>query len=58
MGKPYRVQINDILSINIKSTNKEITELLAIFQPVENNNSTVQNQSLYFLVETIKINSI
>jgi len=48
MGKPYRVQINDILSINIKSTNKEITDLLAIFQPVENNNSTVQNQSLYF----------
>ncbi|MEJ6791520.1 MAG: hypothetical protein QNK89_01955 [Lacinutrix sp.] len=35
MGKPYRVQINDILSVNIKSTNSEITELLEIFKPVK-----------------------
>ena len=49
MGKPYRVQINDILSINIKSTNREITELLAIFQPVEQEGSgTAGAQNLYF----------
>lgn len=48
MGKPYRVQINDILSINIKSTNSEITELLAIFQPVEREGSGSGGQELYF----------
>ncbi|WP_452224232.1 polysaccharide biosynthesis/export family protein [Lacinutrix chionoecetis] len=48
MGKPYRVQINDILSINIKSTNKEITTLLEIFQPVENTTSAGGQEALYF----------
>lgn len=48
MGKPYRVQINDILSINIKSTNSDITKLLEIFQPVESANSSGGQESLYF----------
>lgn len=55
MGKPYRVQINDILSINIKSTNSEITELLAIFQPVAQEGSGVEQEALYFSGFTVDL---
>lgn len=48
-SKPYRVQVNDILSINVKALDAELTK---IFNPVE---SSIQNQnqnqnqsSLYF----------
>ncbi|WP_406684240.1 polysaccharide biosynthesis/export family protein [Seonamhaeicola sp. MEBiC1930] len=48
LSKPYRVQVNDILSINVKALDEE---LVSIFNPVETtgSNSSQQNQSsLYF----------
>ncbi|WP_034057519.1 polysaccharide biosynthesis/export family protein [Lacinutrix jangbogonensis] len=34
LSKPYRVQINDILSVNFKAVDSEVNKLLGIFQPV------------------------
>ncbi|TGV04405.1 polysaccharide biosynthesis/export family protein [Flavivirga rizhaonensis] len=46
LSKPYRVQVNDILSINVKALDEE---LVGIFNPIENSNSSAQSQSgLYF----------
>lgn len=45
ISKPYRVQVNDILSINVKALDKELT---AIFNPVERNNSVGGQENLYF----------
>ncbi|MDO6758733.1 polysaccharide biosynthesis/export family protein [Tamlana sp. 2_MG-2023] len=48
LPKPYKVQVNDLLSINVKALDEELTK---IFNPVEtnNNNANGQNQSnLYF----------
>lgn len=46
-SKPYRVQINDILSINVRALDEELT---SIFNPVENVgvNSQQGQSSLYF----------
>lgn len=54
LSKPYRVQVNDILSIQVKALDNELT---AIFNPVNNtNNSTSQGQSgLYFNGFTIDL---
>ncbi len=45
--KPYRIQVGDLLSISIKSTDKK---LVAMFQPVSNENATglQSEQSLYY----------
>lgn len=43
--KPYRVQVNDILSINVKALDKELT---AIFNPVEGAVGGTQGSGLYF----------
>jgi len=45
LSKPYRVQVNDILSINVKALDKE---LVAIFNPVESTGSGEGQQDLYF----------
>lgn len=48
LSKPYRVQINDILSINVKALD---AELVSIFNPVETNVANVAQQGqagLYF----------
>lgn len=49
LSKPYRVQVNDILSINVKALDEELTK---IFNPVANgNNNANVNQGqaqLYF----------
>lgn len=48
LSKPYRVQVNDILSINVRALDEELT---SIFNPVQTNGGNVaqQNQStLYF----------
>ena len=49
LSKPYRVQVNDILSINVKALDEELTK---IFNPVTNgNNNANGNQGqaqLYF----------
>lgn len=54
LSKPYRVQVNDILSINVKALDNELT---AIFNPVASNNANaVQGQSgLYFSGFTIDL---
>ncbi|WP_338359096.1 polysaccharide biosynthesis/export family protein [Yeosuana marina] len=47
-SKPYRVQVNDILSIKVKALDEELT---AIFNPVETNGTNVAQQGqaqLYF----------
>jgi polysaccharide export outer membrane protein len=45
LSKPYRVQIGDILSINVKALDEELTN---IFNPVISENSTIGTESLYF----------
>ena len=49
LSKPYRVQVNDILSIDVKALDKELVE---IFNPTTNAIGTNQ-QSLYFTGFTI-----
>ncbi|MGB5419399.1 polysaccharide biosynthesis/export family protein, partial [Algibacter sp.] len=46
LPKPYKVQVNDILSINVKALDKE---LVGIFNPIEQTNNAGQDQAgLYF----------
>ncbi|ULC60551.1 polysaccharide biosynthesis/export family protein [Flaviramulus sp. BrNp1-15] len=46
LSKPYRVQVNDILSISVKALDDE---LVGIFNPVGDSNSSSQGQAgLYF----------
>ena len=44
LAKPYRLQVNDILSINVKALDKELVE---IFNPTADEMGTSQ-QSLYY----------
>ncbi len=44
-SKPYRVQVNDILSINVKALDEELT---AIFNPVKDTQASVGQEGLYF----------
>lgn len=48
LTKPYRVQVNDILSINIKAIDSELKKLTEVFEPVENIGAIDGQQSLYF----------
>jgi polysaccharide export outer membrane protein len=48
LGTPYRVQVNDILSVNIKSTDTELKKLVEIFQPTEQSNGLISTEGLYF----------
>ncbi|MFD0989576.1 polysaccharide biosynthesis/export family protein [Mariniflexile jejuense] len=52
LSKPYRVQVNDILSINVKALDNELT---AIFNPVEGANSGSQGGGLYFSGFTVDL---
>lgn len=45
LPKPYKVQVSDILSINVKALDAELTE---IFNPVDSNSSGGTQSSLYF----------
>ena len=45
LSKPYRVQVNDILSINVKALDEE---LVGIFNPVGDSNSEGSQGGLYF----------
>ncbi|TBN03585.1 sugar transporter [Hyunsoonleella flava] len=55
MATPYRVQVNDILSISIKSTDSELKKLVEIFQPTEQANGFINAQSLYFSGFTVDL---
>lgn len=55
LSKPYRVQVNDILSINIKATDNDLKELVEIFQPVDTGSSTSSAQGLYFNAFTVDL---
>lgn len=54
LSKPYRVQVNDILSINVKALDEE---LVSIFNPVATttNLSAIQPSTLYFNGFTIDL---
>ena len=54
LSKPYRVQVNDILSINVKALDEELTK---IFNPVESaaNNANQGQSALYFNGFTIDL---
>jgi polysaccharide export outer membrane protein len=52
LSKPYRVQVNDILSINVKALDEELTD---IFNPISSNNSSIGSESLYFSGFTIDL---
>ncbi|GAL81797.1 polysaccharide export outer membrane protein [Algibacter lectus] len=51
LAKPYRVQINDILSIDVKALDKELVE---IFNPTTNDIGNTQ-QALYFTGFTVDL---
>lgn len=46
LSKPYRVQVNDILSVNIKAIDSEVKKLVQVFQPAGNGGGG--EGSLYF----------
>lgn len=48
LSKPYRVQINDILSVNVKAIDEEVKKLVSLFNPVESQRETQGQQDLYF----------
>lgn len=47
LSKPYRVQVNDILSVNIKAIDSEVKKLVEVFQPVAEGAASGQG-ALYF----------
>lgn len=55
LAKPYRVQINDILSVSIKSTDSELKKLVEIFQPTEQAGAAGNSQNLYFTGFTVDL---
>jgi len=55
LTKPYRLQINDILSINIKAIDSELKKLVEVFKPVENVSGTLGQESLYFNGYTVDL---
>lgn len=55
LNKPYRVQVNDILSIDIKSTDSELEKLLEIFQPTDKAGNSEGQQALYFSGFTVDL---
>ena len=55
LSKPYRVQISDILSISIKSTDSELKNLVEIFQPTEQGGAAGSSQNLYFTGFTVDL---
>ena len=48
LSKPYRAQINDILSISVKATDENIKKLVSLFNPVEGADRSQGQQDLYF----------
>ncbi|OIQ22732.1 polysaccharide biosynthesis/export family protein [Lacinutrix sp. MedPE-SW] len=55
LAKPYRVQINDILSIDIKSTDSELAKLVEIFKPTQQAVNTQGQEALYFSGFTVDL---
>ena len=55
LSKPYRVQVNDVLSIDIKSIDSELQKLVEIFQPTEKVASGQGQQALYFSGFTVDL---
>jgi len=52
--KPYRVQINDILSVDIKSIDSELAKLVEIFQPTQKGSASGQ-EGLYYSGFTVDL---
>jgi polysaccharide export outer membrane protein len=50
VNKPYRVQVNDILSVNIKALDQKLVD---IFSPSGTQNASPSEQSLYFTGFTV-----
>lgn len=48
LSKPYRVQVNDIVSINVKAIDEEVKKLVSLFNPVETQTEAQGQQNLYF----------
>ena len=47
LASPYRVQVNDLLSVNVKAEKKEVSDLVQIFNPTTNEIGN-SDQSLYY----------
>lgn len=47
LASPYRVQVNDLLSVNVKAEKKEVRELVSIFNPTTSEIGNTQ-ESLYY----------
>ncbi|WP_298556279.1 polysaccharide biosynthesis/export family protein [uncultured Algibacter sp.] len=52
LPKPYKVQVNDILSINVKALDPE---LVGIFNPIEGTKTSTTNGELYFSGFTVDL---
>lgn len=48
LSKPYRVQVNDIVSVNVKAIDEEVKKLVSLFNPVESKAEAQGQQDLYF----------
>lgn len=46
--KPYRVQINDILVIKIKTLDEDVSQMFSLSQAATNNRMMVNEQAIYF----------
>ncbi|MBD0823858.1 polysaccharide biosynthesis/export family protein [Aestuariibaculum marinum] len=55
LSKPYRVQVNDILSIDVKALDKELVEIFNPTSSSSNNNGRGSEQSLYFTGFTVDL---
>lgn len=55
LSKPYRVQVNDILSINVKALDEELVSIFNPANPSANLNTNLGQASLYFNGFTIDL---
>lgn len=54
LATPYRVQVNDLLNVNVKAEKKEISELVQIFNPTTSEVGNTQ-ESLYYTGFTVDL---
>ncbi len=55
LSKPYRVQVNDIVSINVKAIDEEVKKLVSLFNPTEGTRPAQGQQDLYFSGFTVDL---
>lgn len=54
-SQPYRVQINDILSVSVKAVDEDVKKLVSLFNPVESVGESIGQSNLYFRGFTVDL---